>query len=234
MDLNKHFQTMRAVALKPKDFFEGMNLTEGYGKPTIFLVINTILTLIVSVLFSFLLTLKAQNLLLSLVGLIVLIPVMLIVLFVVTAILHVIAKVLGGKGKYVNSYQAISYATAISPATAVPILGILVSFYQLYIVILGFKKVHQYSLGKAIITILLPAIVSFILTVAVITIVGLTAFNFLKNSGMQPGDLKNLQNLQNVQNTEDLKNLYPTFAPQSGSDYPTGYPDYEDTNTLEQ
>lgn len=234
MDLNKHFQTMKAVALKPQDFFEGMNLGEGYGKPTVFLIINSIITLLISALFSFVLTFKAQNLLTSLLGLIILIPLVLVILFIVTAILHVIAKVLGGKGKYVNSYQSLCYASAVSPATAVPLLGILVSFYQLYIVILGFKKVHQYSLGKAIITILLPAIVAFIIAIAVIALVGVAAFSFLKNSGLQPNDLKNLQNLQNVQSPEDLKNLYPTFAPQSGSDYPTGYLDYQDTNTLEQ
>jgi len=225
-NISNHFNTMKAVVLNPKTFFAGVSETEGYGKPTKFIIINTVVTIVLSFLFSFILYLRNQNFLLTFAGLIILIPVMLVVLFIVTAILHVIAKILGGKGRFLNTYQALAYASAISPVTAIPVLGMLASFYQLYLTIIGLRRFHQYSTVRAVINVLTPIVFFVVVAGVAVALLGVTAIGLMKNAGLKPSDLKNLQNLQNTQTPEDIQKYYPTFVPQKDDNYPTGYDDY--------
>ncbi len=211
---------MKSIIMSPKVFFDGINVSEGYKKSTIFAVINTFVTFVLSAVFA--LVTKDNNLSapMLLAGAAFAIPFMIVFLFIGAAILHVIAKVLGGKGTFVGSYQSVAYATAIGPATALPYIGPLLSLYQLYLVVVGFRKAHQFSTTKAVITILIPLILITIIIVAVIAVAGVALVSFFKSSGM---------------NVKDLQNLYPTFAAPTGetmdyeNTYPTGYGDYQDS-----
>lgn len=236
LSISNHFSMMKAVITAPKTFYEGVSESEGYKKSIIFLLINTFLTMLVVSLFSLVFSFKPQQFLLGLTGIIVALPVMLGLFFVGTAILHVIAKVLGGKGKFVGSFQALSYASGVSPLTAIPVVGFLASFYQMYVTILGFRKIHQYSTVKAVINILLPVVLIMLLVLVAVAVTGFAAINLLKGTGLNPQDLKNLQNVQNL---KDLEKVYPTFMPNNyptGTDesgYPTDFKDYQETDYTE-
>lgn len=218
LSISNHFSMMKGVITAPKTFYEGVSESEGYKKSIIFLLINTFLTMLVVSLFSLVFSFKPQQFVYGLMGIVIALPLMLGLFFVGTAILHVIAKVLGGKGKFVGSFQALAYASGVSPLTAIPVVGFLASFYQVYVTILGFRKVHQYSTVKAVINILLPALVIIVLVLVAIAVAGFAVINLIKGTGLNPADLKNLQNVQNI---KDMEKLYPTFAPEDFS-YPTG------------
>lgn len=230
--LTNHFQMMKAVITSPKVFFDGVNEAEGYKKSTIFAVINTLVTFILSAVFGLVFRTSNLGIGMVLVGAVFAIPLMIVFFFIGAAILHVIAKILGGQGKLVGTYQSVAYATAIGPATAVPYIGMLFSLYQLYLVVVGLRKAHQYSTTKAVITVLIPVVVVTILVIALVVVAGVALFGFLKSSGM---DIKDVQNLQNIKSPEDLQKLYPTFAAPTGetmdyeNTYPTGYGDYQDS-----
>lgn len=234
--ISKHFLMMKEVIVSPKKFYEGVSESEGYKKSIIFLLVNTALTMLVASLFSFAFTFKPQQFLLGLTGIIVALPVMLGLFFVGTAILHLIAKILGGKGKFVGSFQALSYASGVSPLTAIPVVGFLASFYQMYVTILGFKKIHQYSTVRAVINILLPVVLIVLLVFVAVAVAGFAAINLLKGTGFNP---QNLKNLQNVQNLKDMEKVFPTFMPNNyptGTDesgYPTDFKDYQETDYTE-
>lgn len=240
LSVNNHLNAMKAAILNPKAFFANVSDSERLGKPTVFVLINTVITFILSALFSLVTSsalLRGQNQLPNafagpiglVIGLIFVVPLMLVLLFIITAILHVIAKILSGKGKFSNTYQALAYASAISPLTAIPILGFLASFYQLYMTVIGLKRFHQYSTAKAILNVLIPVVFVIVIAGIAVVLLGAAAIGLMKSTGLKPADLKNLQNLQNVQKPEDLQNLYPTFVPKNDADYPTGYDDYSNT-----
>lgn len=228
--LTSHFPMMKQVIIAPKIFYEGISESEGYKKPITFLLINTVLMMLVASLFSLLVSFKPQQFIYTLAGIIIVLPLMLGLFFASTAILHLIAKVLGGKGGFVGSFQALAYASGVSPLTAIPLVGFLAWFYQIYVIILGFRKVHQYSTVKAVINILLPVVVITVLVLAVVFVAGFAVINLLKGAGLNPADLQNMPNIQ-----------YPTSAPSdyrypTGMEeynYPTGFTDYQETDYTE-
>lgn len=221
---SNYFNLIKTIAFSPKTFFATLPEIEGYGKPTLFAAFNAALTMLVVVLFSLIFSLKPQQLFPALSGIVIVVPLMIIFLFIGAAVLHLIARILGGKGSFLKSYQVVAFTTAVSPATAIPFLGFLVSVYQIYITIVGFKIVHQYSGVKATVTVVLPIVVVG-LVIGFLAALGLSFLGNLKGSGM---DFNQLKNLQNIENPEDLKNLYPTFAPEDYPDYPTGFENYQD------
>ena len=87
---------------------------------------------------------------------------------VASAVLYVIAKFLGGKGNFKT--QAYLYAIYIAPIgviTAVlnlipvagPILSLIVSLYGLYLLTMSLKEAHGFTVGKAVLTWLIPALI---------------------------------------------------------------------------
>lgn len=92
-----------------------------------------------------------------------------------SGIFYLIAKFLGGKGDFKT--QAYLYAIYIAPIgiiTAVlnllpvagQILSLIVSLYALYMLTMSLKEAHGYSVGKAVLTWLLPLI--FLVVIAAI------------------------------------------------------------------
>jgi hypothetical protein len=105
------------------------------------------------------------------------------------AILWLIAKLFGGKGPLM--LQADLLATFYAPITVVnailglipfvgPVLGIVVTIYELVLLTFGLKVTHEYSTGKAVLTWLIPGIVVAIIALlvagaAVLALIGMGA-----------------------------------------------------------
>jgi len=100
-------------------------------------------------------------------------------------ILFIIAKLLGGKGTIIQQYYLVALYAApltilssvISLIPLVGLLSLLIGLYELYLLLLVLTEVHQYGMGKAALTVFLPAIIILILLViilgvAVISILG--------------------------------------------------------------
>jgi hypothetical protein len=78
-------------------------------------------------------------------------------------ILYIIYKILGGTGTYEGTVRFISYATAVLLLTWIPLVGWIIGLYGLYLQIVGGMYVHNVSMGRSIIAILLPTILIAIL-----------------------------------------------------------------------
>ncbi|MBI5225796.1 YIP1 family protein [Candidatus Micrarchaeota archaeon] len=88
---------------------------------------------------------------------------------VIIGIIHVIAKLLGGKGNYATDYYLMStYSPVLFPLLVVPFLGFLLSIYQLYLVTMAIKESHGLGTGKAVLSWLLPGIIVLVFVVVVI------------------------------------------------------------------
>jgi hypothetical protein len=97
-------------------------------------------------------------------------------------ILHIFAKLLGGKSTYTGYLAALGYAQAPMALGIVPILGSIVGgIWSFICAIYATRDAQEISMGKAIIVVLLPAIIVFLLAVLFFS-----AF-FITSSTVTPG-----------------------------------------------
>jgi hypothetical protein len=102
-----------------------------------------------------------------------------IFLFIGAAILNLIYKLLGGTGTYEGTVRFMSYATAVQVLSWIPILGFIVGLYRIYLYIVGGMSVHNVSMGRSAIAVLLPTVILFLL----IMIVAFLIFSAVAMSG---------------------------------------------------
>ena len=84
--------------------------------------------------------------------------------FVSAGIIHIIAKLLNGKGNYTATYKAMAYSSTPSLLLGwVPWIGIIAYLYSLYLGIVGVSKLHSVSMLRSIlIVIALPLIIALV------------------------------------------------------------------------
>jgi hypothetical protein len=91
-------------------------------------------------------------------------PIMgIIFLFIGAAIFYIIYKVLGGSGSYEGTVRFLSYASAVMVVSWIPLIGLVFGFYQLYLYIVGGMIVHNVSMAKSAIAVLLPTFLVILL-----------------------------------------------------------------------
>lgn len=94
---------------------------------------------------------------------------MLLSLFISAGIAHVLARLLGGNGKYYETYKAYVYGSTPSFLLGwIPIIGVLGSLYALYLSVLGVSKYHKISLWRAVAAVVLfPVLIAIVLAIIV-------------------------------------------------------------------
>ena len=118
---------------------------------------------------------------------------------VIVAIMHVFAKLLGGKGTFTEFFYLDAIYTApiliiTGLLNLIPFLGgiaaFLVSLYSFYLLTLVIKEAHQLSTGKAVAVWLVPIIIfvvlAVLLMVALIGAAGAAILKGLAASGSRP------------------------------------------------
>ena len=92
-------------------------------------------------------------------------------LFIGAAIVHIFVYLLGGKEGYTQTVKAIGYGMTPSLLLGwIPFIGIIASIWALIVEIIGIRELQEMSTGKAVLAVLLPAIIiAIIATVYVYT-----------------------------------------------------------------
>jgi len=189
-----YINTWKEVMLRPSDFYRSMPKVGGYADPLIFAAISFIiyglLTALLAGLFGRGMYMggmydgmyggmyngAGEFSLFTILTTVIVLPVAgIISLFIEAAILYIIYKVLGGKGSYEGTMRFVSYATAVLVVSWIPLVGWIAGLYGIYLYIVGGMHVHNVSMGKSAIAILLPTILVFILMALVMA--GLFAFS---------------------------------------------------------
>jgi hypothetical protein len=88
-------------------------------------------------------------------------------LFIVGAIFYVISKALGGTGSYEGTVRFMSYASAPLVLASIPLIGLIAGIYGLYLYVVGGMNVHNVSMGKSLLAVLLPTILIILLIVVI-------------------------------------------------------------------
>ncbi len=75
---------------------------------------------------------------------------------------------LGGTGSYEGTVRFISYATAVLLLSWIPIISWVIGIYGIYLYIVGGMYVHNVSMARSAIAVLLPALLMILLMAIVI------------------------------------------------------------------
>ncbi|MDD3873142.1 MAG: YIP1 family protein [Methanosarcina sp.] len=196
-----YIETWKEVMQRPSDFFREMPKTGGYTDPLTFaaisFIIYALLTALLTVLFGRVMYMddgmyggmyggmyngmygEARGFgFFTILMTVIITPIAgIISLFIEAAILYIIYKVLGGTGNYEGTVRFICYATAVVVLSWVPILGWIFGIYGIYLYIVGGMYVHNVSMTRSAIAVLLPALLVFLFMV--VFIAGLFALSGL-------------------------------------------------------
>ncbi len=181
-----YIETWKEVILRPSDFYRRMPTTGGYADPLTFAAISYVIYGLLIALLSRGMSMGSmygmygRELSLSMViGIVIVAPIVgIISIFIGAAIFYIIYRVLGGTGSYEGTLRFISYATAVMIFSWIPVIGFIAWIYGMYLYIVGGAFVHNVSMGKSAIAILLPTILVFILAIIVASLVALSSIAF--------------------------------------------------------
>jgi hypothetical protein len=83
-----------------------------------------------------------------------------ILTFVYSGIVHLTAKIAGGEGGFVDSYNAVTYSLIVSSILSIiPVIGMLAFIYSIVLAVFGISEYHKISKGKAVTAVLSPLII---------------------------------------------------------------------------
>lgn len=179
------WESLKQSLFDPQRFFDGVPPTGGYESPLIFGIICLSFGMICSTLYQFafqglvflfgLLTHQGAGELFLGTGLYLAIAVGAIVfspigsfihLFLYSTIYHLFLWMVGGnKRGYEATFRAFAYSQGPQVLQIIPFLGSFATFiWQMVLMVIGFKKLHQASTGQAVAAALLPLVLICALT----------------------------------------------------------------------
>jgi hypothetical protein len=184
------FQTLRGSLFSPTKFFKKISFGEGYWAPLIYGLINGIIGNGCAILWVWLFMAQMIPMdripfqySLSILQTIVPLPFyQAIAIFIGSAILHLsLIIVRGNNHGYKTTFRAVSYSYSGYLFGIIPFIGLFIGNIYVFILnIIGVREGHEISTGKAILAVLLPAIVIFGLIIiaifAVIMFIGSMGF----------------------------------------------------------
>jgi hypothetical protein len=168
------WQTIKQVLLTPGKFFASLEIADSFKGPILFAV--TIWAPLFTVLLweelllrgSFKLTKMPPNNFIFPVTILILLAVFILFLilfiYVFSGIMHLCVKMLKGKGGFKGTLNIFTYSSATSIFNIAPFIGGIISFiWCLIVIIIGLKKVHKFSTGRAIASYCLSIVFSVVL-----------------------------------------------------------------------
>jgi len=171
--------TWLGVITSPSEFFSRMDITSGLSKAYVFALLNALILgagVFVGMSGGWIkkLSSPAMPVTFSLMGLILFLLFWAVVfsnlIFIQAGVLNICAKLLLGKGKYKDTFKVIAYAGSINVVGWIPGINVLAVFWGLYIIVIGLKKVHGFSGGKAVLALLLPVLLGLAIAGVMLTL----------------------------------------------------------------
>jgi hypothetical protein len=165
------FQTVRESLFSPGRFFKKISFGEGYWVPLIYALIAGIIgngcaIFWIWLFMAQLIPMDRIPFQYSINALQVIVPLpfqQALAVFLGSAVIHLCLMIVGGNNNgYKTTFRAISYSYSGYLFGIIPFIGLLIgNIYTFILTIIGVREGHGISTGKAILAVLLPAIVIF-------------------------------------------------------------------------
>ncbi len=175
------FQTVKESLFYPTPFFKKISFGEGYWSPLIYGLITGIIGNGFAIFWFWLFVAQLIPLDrlpfqygLSILQVIIPLPFQqALAIFIGSAILHVCLMIVRGNHHgYKTTFRAVSYSYSAYLFGIIPFLGLVIgSIYTFILTIIGVREGHEISTGKAILAVLLPALVIFVIIIIAILFV---------------------------------------------------------------
>lgn len=175
------FQTVKESLFSPTQFFKKISFGEGYWSPLIYGLITGIIGNGCAIFWFWLLIAQVIPLdrlpfqySLSILQMIIPLPFQqAFAIFIGSAILHLCLMIVGGNYHgYKTTFRAVSYSYSAYLFGIIPFIGLVIGgIYTFILTIIGVREGHGISTGKAVLAVLLPALVIFVLIIVVILFV---------------------------------------------------------------
>ncbi len=182
-------EVVRRVALQPAAFFAGLPRQGSLLSPLVFALICIEISVILVGLLTFidvpggitsLFGARGNQGFLAFVGGLVLAPIAGAVgVFLTALVTHLLVALVVGSGHagFGATFRIIAYSSVTSLVGWVPFIGWIASLYRLYLATVGIREMHRTTTGKALVVVLLPAILILVL---VVVLVGASAIVFFR------------------------------------------------------
>lgn len=161
-------ETWKAVMIRTEAFFEAWDPREPWDRVLRFLGVCGVIAGAVTTVFTFgggILTILLYPL-----GLI-------LGTLLAGAVLHLCFRIFGGSGGMEATLKMVGYTQAVSVfSLGIPALGMLAGLYQLWLMTAGGKAVHNLNTRTALMAVILPVAVVFVLMVVLTFVFGVAFF----------------------------------------------------------
>jgi len=171
---------VRRVVLQPAAFFAGLPRQGSLLNPLVFALICTEISVILVGLLTFvdvpggalwLFGTEGDQGFLAFVGGLVIAPVAAAVgVFLTALVTHLLVVLVVGSGHsgFGATFRIVSYSSVTGLVGWIPFVGWIFSLYRLYLATVGIREMHGTSTGRALLVVLLPAILVLALVVVVV------------------------------------------------------------------
>ena len=187
--VNSFVEVVRRVALQPTTFFADLPRQGSLLGPLVFALICVEISAILVGLLTFidvpggvtwLLGARGDQGILAFVGGVVLAPIAGTVGVFLTALvthLMVLLVVRSGHSGFGATFRIVSYSSVTSLLGWIPFIGWIFSLYRLYLATVGIREMHGTTTGRALVVVLLPAVLILFL---VLVLVGASAIVYFR------------------------------------------------------
>src|SRR3712207_57368 len=187
--LNSFVDVLRRVVSQPASFFAGLPREGNFLNPLVFALICIEISAILVGLLTFidvpggvtwLFGARGDQGFLAFLGGLVLAPIAGTVGVFLTALLtHLLVILVVGRGHsgFGATFRIVAYSSVTSLVGWIPFIGWIASLYRLYLATVGIREMHATTTGRALLVVLLPAILILVL---VLVVVGASAILFFR------------------------------------------------------
>jgi len=101
--------------------------------------------------------------------------------FIGVGIIHLSAKLLGGKGDYSATYKVFAYGTTPTLLFGwIPWIGLILALYSYYLELKGLSKLHDVTMSRSFVITLLPVAVIMIILLIMFLVMGIVTLSLIK------------------------------------------------------
>ncbi len=178
--VNSFADVVKRVVLQPSTFFAGLPRQGSFLNPLVFALICTEISVLLVGLLGLVDVPGGPNTLigasgdqgfLEFLGGLVIAPIAAAVgIFLTALVTHLLVVLVIGAGHagFGATFRIISYSSVTSLASWIPLIGWIFSLYRLYLATVGIREMHGTTTGKALLVVLLPAILVLVLVVVAV------------------------------------------------------------------
>ncbi len=157
--IDNWYRTVKEILFHPREFFRNMPKEGEFFGPLKFALFNILIATLLSFSFPFIIHYNTFGQLLQIYGDYLLLYAALGIaaflffgsagIAISSGIYHLLLKLAGAKHRYDATFRTIAYLSVFSLISWMPYVGFFVSIYMLYVLVVAFSEVHEISMIRA-------------------------------------------------------------------------------------